>query len=469
MADSNGVSSTNASPTEPHFSGHFGTSRGDSAPIDCLTINQLALAKGFEQFKQQIHMKLVDTLNFEEVLKLSEDKRRSEIRGVIQRLLAEDRGAPSDQHERERLIQELLNDTLGLGPLEDLLRDPTISDILINGPHEVYIERRGKLYRSKVAFKDDEHLMHVIDRIVSRIGRRVDESSPMVDARLKDGSRVNVILPPLALRGPTMCIRRFGTAPLKMDDLVSKKALSSEMALFMESAVRARMNIIISGGTGSGKTTLLNALSSFIAPDERIVTIEDAAELQLQQPHVVQLESRPPNVEGRGQVTINDLVRNALRMRPDRIVIGECRGAEALDMLQAMNTGHEGSLTTLHANTPRDGLARLETLIMMGGFELPVKAMRQQISSALDLIIQVNRLQGGGRRVTSVTEVLGIEGEVILMQDIFRFRQTGVSVGGEAQGVFEALGIRPCFMPRLKAKGVELPVNMFEARMLLEA
>jgi pilus assembly protein CpaF len=452
-----------ANSTKLPYLGNFGTSRGDSFPVGRLTGT-----KEYDQLKQQIHVKLVNLLNIEEVMKLSDDKRRSEIRTVLQRLIAEEKGTLPGPIDQERLIQDLLNDVLGLGPLEDLLRDPTISDILVNGAHEVYIERKGVLHRTEVDFKDDNQLLQIIDRIVSRIGRRVDETSPMVDARLKDGSRVNVILPPLALRGPTVCIRRFGTTPLRMKDLVTKNAFPPEMGLLMESGVKARLNIIISGGTGSGKTTLLNALSSFISNSERIVTIEDAAELQLQQPHVVQLESRPPNIEGKGQVAIRDLVRNSLRMRPDRIIIGECRGPEALDMLQAMNTGHEGSLTTLHANTPRDSLARLETMIMMSGFELPIKAMRQQICSAIDLIIQVNRLQGGGRRVTSVTEVLGMEGEVIVMQDLFRFRQTGVSAAGEARGLFECLGVRPSFIPRLKTVGIELPSNMFEERTLLE-
>jgi pilus assembly protein CpaF len=452
-----------ANSTKPPSSANFGTSQGDSLPRGRLTV-----AKEYDQFKQQIHLKLVSLLNIEDVMKLSEDKRRSEIRNFLQQLIAEEKATLPGPIDQERLIQDLLSDVLGLGPLEYLLRDPTISDILVNGAHEVYIERKGMLYLTEVEFKDDNHLLQIIDRIVSRIGRRVDETSPMVDARLKDGSRVNVILPPLALRGPTMCIRRFGTTPLHMKDLVNKEALTSEMALLMEKAVNARMNIIISGGTGSGKTTLLNALSSFISHDERIVTIEDAAELQLQQPHVVKLESRPANIEGKGQVSIRDLVRNSLRMRPDRIVIGECRGPEALDMLQAMNTGHEGSLTTLHANTPRDALARLETMIMMTGFELPVKAMRQQICSALDLIIQTNRLQGGGRRVTSVTDVVGMEGDTITMQDVFRFRQTGVSASGAARGVFECMGVRPSFMPRFKSAGIELPPEMFEQRMLLE-
>jgi pilus assembly protein CpaF len=463
MSESNNVLIPSVTSTNPNSSGDFGTSQGESLTNDHKTV----VVTGYAQFKQQIHTKLVDSLNFEEVEKLSEHKRRSEIRTLLQQLVAVEKVSLSGPIDHERLIQELLNDVLGLGPLEDLLRDPTISDILVNGAHEVYVERKGKLYSTEVHFKDDNHLLQVIDRIVSRIGRRVDETSPMVDARLKDGSRVNVILPPLSLRGPTMSIRRFGTSPLLMKDLLAFKALTPEMALLVESAVKARLNMIICGGTGSGKTTLLNALSSVIPRDERVVTIEDAAELQMQQPHVVQLESRQANIEGKGQVTIRDLLRNALRMRPDRIVIGECRGGEALDMLQAMNTGHEGSLTTLHANTPRDGLSRLETMIMMSGFDMPVKAMRQQICSALDLIIQTNRLQGGGRRVTSITEVMGMEGDMIVIQDIFQFRQTGVSANGEALGVFEALGIRPSFMPRLKSAGIDFPPNMFETRVLL--
>jgi pilus assembly protein CpaF len=457
MADLKDVLTPDADSTAP--SSHFGTSQSERAVVD-----RSPQSAGYDEFKESIHVKLVDRLNFEEVMKLSESKRRIEIRRVLLRLLSEEKGTLPGPIDQERLLQELMNDTLGLGPLENLLRDNTISDILINGAKEIFIERNGTLSRSDVKFKDNTHLLQVIDRIVSRVGRQVNETSPMVDARLQDGSRVNVILPPLSLRGPTMCIRRFGSSPLHMEDLMGKKSFTPEMAQFMEAAVLARMNIVISGGTGSGKTTLLNALSSYISHDERILTIEDAAELQLQQPHVVQLECRPANVEGKGGVTIHDLVRNALRMRPDRIIIGECRGAEALDMLQAMNTGHEGSLTTLHANAPRDALSRLETMIMMSGFELPVKAMRQQISSALDLIIQTNRIQGGGRRVTTITEVLGMEGEVIVMQDIFQFRQTGVTANGEARGHFEGLGIRPTLLPRFTARGIKLPANLFEER-----
>jgi pilus assembly protein CpaF len=450
---------------ESRLSGHFGTSLGNSSH----PVARSAATSEFEEIKHSIHGQLVDKLNFAEVQKLSEPDKRSEIRTILERLVIDNKVALS-LADHERMIQELLNDTLGLGPLEELLRDPTISDILVNGARDVYVERRGKLYKTDVFFKDDAHLMQVIDRIVSRVGRRVDETSPMVDARLPDGSRVNAIVPPLALRGPTLSIRRFGANPMKMEDLLANHAFTPEMAALMEAAVRGRLNIIISGGTGSGKTTLLNTLSSFIGHDERIVTIEDAAELQLQQKHVVQLESRPPNVEGKGQVSIRDLVRNSLRMRPDRIVIGECRGAEALDMLQAMNTGHEGSLTTLHANTPRDTLSRLETMIMMAGFELPIKAMRQQIASAVDVIIQTNRLQGGVRRVTNLTEVNGMEGDTIIMQDIFLFQRTGLDAAtGKAQGRFEAMGVRPAFMPRLEAAGIHLPAGLFEERVLMEA
>jgi pilus assembly protein CpaF len=361
----------------------------------------------------------------------------------------------------------VLDETFGFGPLEMLLKDPTVSDILINGPHKIYVERRGKLEKTDVKFRDNDHLLQIIDRIVSKVGRRVDETSPMVDARLPDGSRVNAIIPPLALDGPTMSIRRFGANPLKLEDLLNFKAFTPEMAMLMEACIKARMNLIISGGTGSGKTTLLNTLSSFIPHDERIVTIEDAAELQLQQDHIVRLETRPPNIEGKGAINTRDLVRNALRMRPERIIIGECRGGESLDMLQAMNTGHAGSMTTLHANTPRDAQARLETMIMMSGMELPIKAMRQQISSAVDLIVQASRLQGGPRKITSITEVMNMEQDVIIMQDIFRYKQIGIDSNGRAHGQFEATGVRPTFVTRLEAAGIKLPSNLFAERVLL--
>ncbi|OAI51763.1 pilus assembly protein CpaF [Planctomycetaceae bacterium SCGC AG-212-F19] len=427
-----------------------------------------SLLTDFDSIKQDVHNKLVNMLNFEEVQKLAEQNRRGEIRHVLENLVNSE-NPPLSQMDRERLIQELLNDTLGLGPLEQLLRDPSVDDILVNSPQEVYVERHGKLQRTGITFKDNDQVLHIIDRIVSRVGRRIDEASPMVDARLQDGSRFNAIIAPLALRGATISIRRFGTNPLRLKDLIRHKAFTPEMAQFLEAAVKARLNIIISGGTGSGKTTLLNCLSSFIPPDDRIITIEDAAELQLQQPHVVQLESRPPNIEGKGMVTIRDLVRNALRMRPDRIVIGECRGGETLDMLQAMNTGHDGSMTTLHANSPRDTLARLETMIMMGGFEMPLKPMRQQVASAVNLLVQTNRLQGGVRRMTSITDVVGMEGDIIVMQDLFHFEQTGIDAHGKTTGRFRAMGVQPSCTPRLRAAGVKLPADLFVERVLMDA
>ena len=398
--------------------------------------------KSFEELKRLIHSKLVDKLDLSRVSDLEGDTLRREIRLVVERL-CDTENPLLNRMERERLIDEVLDETFGFGPLEVLLKDPTISDILINGPKKIYVERRGKMEKSDVTFRDNDHLLQIIDRIVSKVGRRVDETSPMVDARLPDGSRVNAIIAPLALDGASVSIRRFGANPLKLEDLLNYKAFTPEMAMLMEACIKARLNIIISGGTGCGKTTLLNTLSSFIPHEERIVTIEDAAELQLQQEHVVRLETRPPNIEGKGAVTTRDLVRNALRMRPERIIIGECRGGESLDMLQAMNTGHAGSMTTLHANTPRDAQARLETMIMMAGMELPIKAMRQQISSAVDLIIQANRLQGGPRKVTSITEVMDMEQDMIIMQDIFRYKQLGIDQNGRCYGQFEATGVRP--------------------------
>ncbi len=426
----------------------------------------LSSSKSFDELKRLIHSKLVDKLDLSRVSDLEGDTLRREIRLVVERL-CDTENPLLNRMERERLIDEVLDETFGFGPLEVLLKDPTISDILVNGPFKVYVERRGKLEKTDVKFRDNEHLMQIIDRIVSKVGRRVDETSPMVDARLPDGSRVNAIIQPLALDGASLSIRRFGSNPLKLEDLLNYKAFTPEMAMLMEACIKARLNIVISGGTGCGKTTLLNTMSSFIPHDERIVTIEDAAELQLQQDHVVRLETRPPNIESKGAVTTRDLVRNALRMRPERIIIGECRGAEALDMLQAMNTGHAGSMTTLHANSPRDAQARLETMILMAGMELPVKAMRQQISSAVDLIIQANRLQGGPRKITSVTEVMNMEQDMIIMQDIFRFKQLGIDQNGRAYGQFDATGVRPSFIPRLEAAGIKLPSNLFTERVLL--
>src|SRR6476620_243390 len=387
----------------------------------------------FENIKRRIHTKLVDKLELSRVGELEGEVLRREIRLVVEHL-CDSEDTFLNRNERDRLIDEVLDETFGLGPLEMLLKEPSISEIMINGPKSVYVERGGCLEKTQVTFRDDKHLMQIIDRIVSKVGRRVDEVCPMVDARLPDGSRVNAIIPPLALDGAAVSIRRFGANPLMLEDLLNYKAFTPEMVMLLEGAIKARLNMIIAGGTGSGKTTLLNTLSSFIPNHERIVTIEDAAELQLQQEHVVRLETRPSNIEGKGAVTATDLVRNALRMRPERIIIGECRGPETLDMLQAMNTGHDGSLTTIHANTPRDAVARMETMITMAGFELPLKALRQQIASAVDLVVQANRLQGGPRKITQITEILGMEQDTIVMQDIYHYVKQGIDENGRAFG-----------------------------------
>jgi pilus assembly protein CpaF len=422
----------------------------------------------FENIKRRIHQRLVDKLDLSRVNDLKGEAFRREIRMVVEHL-CDSENSYLNRTERDRLVEEVLDETLGLGPLEFLLKDTSISDILINGPKNIYVERRGKLEKTDVEFRDNKHLMQIIDRIVSRVGRRVDETCPMVDARLEDGSRVNAIIPPLALDGAAVSIRRFGSTPLALEGLLNFKAFTPEMVMLLEGCIKARLNVIISGGTGSGKTTLLNTLSSFIQNDQRVITIEDAAELQLQQEHVVRLETRPPNIEGTGAVTATDLVRNALRMRPERIIIGECRGPETLDMLQAMNTGHDGSMTTVHSNSPRDAIARLETLVMMAGFELPVKAIRQQIAGAVDIIIQANRLQGGPRRVLNITEVQGLEQDTVVLQDIYRFVQEGVDENGKAYGYFEATGVRPSFMPRLESAGVRLPASAFRERIMMRA
>jgi len=420
----------------------------------------------FENLKRRIHGKLVDKLDLNKVGELEGDTLRREIRMVVEHL-CDTEDTLLNRSERERLIDEVLDETFGLGPLELLLKDPKVCDILINGPKDIFVERGGVMEKTKVEFRDDQHLMQIIDRIVSKVGRRVDETCPMVDARLQDGSRVNAIIRPLALDGAAVSIRRFGSNPLKLEDLLNYKAFTPEMVMLLEGAIKARLNVVISGGTGSGKTTMLNTLSSFISNSDRIITIEDAAEIQLQQDHVVRLETRPPNIEGKGAVTATDLVKNALRMRPERIIIGECRGPETLDMPQAMNTGHEGSMTTLHANTPRDAIARMETMIMMAGFELPIKAMRQQIASAVDLIIQASRLQGGKRRVTHITEVVGLEQDTVVMQDIYRYMQEGMDENGVARGKFVASGIRPNFMSRLESVGIRLPGSAFRERVML--
>jgi pilus assembly protein CpaF len=411
--------------------------------------------------KSRLHRALINRMDLTKLAALSQEQVHAEVSRLAENVLAQE-AMPLSTADRDRLVNDVQHELFGLGPLEPLLADPTVCDILVNSHGKIYVERRGKLEVTDVAFKDDEHLMRVIERIVSSVGRRIDESSPMVDARLRDGSRVNAIIPPLSLDGPVLSIRRFGAEPLRMDSLIENKALTRDIADMLQMCVSARLNVLISGGTGAGKTTLLNALSAYIPEDERIVTIEDSAELQLQQPHVVRLETRPPNIEGKGEVTQRDLVRNSLRMRPDRIVIGEVRGGEAIDMLQAMNTGHDGSLTTLHANTPRDALARLETMIQMTGMRLSDRAMRQQIAAALDLVIQVARLSDGTRRLTSISEITGMEGETITMQEIFQFERTGVDSQGQVVGRFRPTGIRPRFAERLKACGLQLPRVFFE-------
>ncbi|HUS59403.1 MAG TPA: CpaF family protein [Planctomycetota bacterium] len=415
----------------------------------------------FEEMKSRIHKKLLDALDLSKLDSTGREDLRSQVGLAVDDLLTLE-GAVLRRVERDRLIEQILDEILGLGPLEPLLRDDSISDILVNGAKQTYVERKGKLEPATVVFKDDAHLLHIIDRIVSRVGRRVDESSPMVDARLADGSRVNAIIPPLAIDGPALSIRKFGKKGLGIEGLIKFGALTPAMAEFLRGAVIARMNCIVSGGTGAGKTTLLNVLSGFIPSDERIVTIEDSAELQLMQEHVVRLETRPPNVEGHGEVTQRDLVRNCLRMRPDRIIVGEVRAGEALDMLQAMNTGHDGSIATLHANTPRDALARLETMIAMAGVDLPDKAMRQQISSAVNIIIQASRLSDGSRKVIAISEVLGMEGETIVMQDIFLFERLGVNADGKVIGHLTATGIRPKACERIQSAGIHLPPEIFE-------
>jgi pilus assembly protein CpaF len=421
----------------------------------------LAPRAQYVELKANVHRKMLNRLNLEALSQSDRSRAESEIRTLVAELVVEE-GTPISLGERETLLSELLDEVFGLGPLEPLLRDPTISDILVNTYKHVFVERGGHLERAPASFQDDRHLLRVIDRIVSAVGRRVDDSSPMVDARLPDGSRVNAIIPPLAVDGPILSIRRFPTERLKADDLVTLRALTRPMLDFLSHCVRARLNAIISGGTGAGKTTLLNVLSSFIGDTERIVTIEDAAELQLHQEHVVRLETRPPNVEGKGAVRQRQLMMNALRMRPDRIVVGEVRGEEALDMLQAMNTGHDGSLTTVHANTPRDALSRIETMIAMGSTHLPEKAMRQQIASAIQLVVQQTRLSDGSRKVTSIAEITGMEGEIITMQEIFVYEKMGVTQDGKAIGRFRATGVRPKVCERLKASGIHLPADMFE-------
>ncbi|HEY1808698.1 MAG TPA: CpaF family protein [Acidobacteriaceae bacterium] len=418
-----------------------------------------------QELKSAVHSELINRLDLEKLDEAQESRAgQQQLFLLIQQIIAE-QGVPLSSAERDRIAQEVLDEVFGLGPLEPLLKDDTINDILVNTYANVYVERRGVLARTSVTFKDNKHLLQIIDKIVSAVGRRVDESTPMVDARLKDGSRVNAIIPPLAIDGPILSIRRFGSSPLTAEKLVQHKALTNPMLDMLRAAVQARLNIVISGGTGAGKTTLLNALSSFISERERIVTIEDSAELQLRQDHVVRLETRPPNVEGKGAIRQRELVINALRMRPDRIVLGEVRGEEAMDMLQAMNTGHDGSLTTIHANTPRDGLARLETMCMMGDIRLPEKAIRMQIASAIHLIVQVARMSDGSRRITHVTELTGAYSDVISMQDIFLFEKEGIAENGKVKGRFRSTGIVPKFTERLKAAGIPIPPGLSDHSM----
>jgi pilus assembly protein CpaF len=419
----------------------------------------------FLRYKKQLHEQLITGMDISTIGTMNEEELRVEVRRVAEDLCRHSVDL-LNLNERERLVTEVLDETFGLGPLEPLMRDPTITDIMVNGPKTAYVERKGRLERVEIAFHDNRHLVQIIQRIAGRIGRRVDETSPMVDARLADGSRVNAVIPPLALDGALLSIRRFGSRPLLAKDLVANRAMTQEMITFLSACIKARVNIVISGGTGSGKTTLLNALSSFIPDDERVATIEDAAELRLQQPHVVRMETRPANIEGEGEVTTRDLVRNALRMRPDRIIIGECRGPEALDMLQAMNTGHDGSMTTIHANDTRDAMGRLEMMVGMAGFDLPIWIIRRQIASAVNIIVQVARLTGGVRRLIKISEITGMEGEVMSMHDIFGFKQTGVDENRVAQGYFFASGMRPQCLERLDISGNRLPFEMFERRIL---
>ncbi len=415
----------------------------------------------YSAVKAAIHRKLIQKLNLDRLGEIKREDVRREVAQILEGLVVGE-STPMNLQERERLSLEILDEVFGLGPLEPLLADPTVSDILVNTYKRVYVERKGILELTSVQFRDDVHLMGIIDRIVSAIGRRVDESSPMVDARLADGSRVNAIIPPLAVDGPCMSIRRFGRDRLNSQDLLANKTLTPAMLELLQGCVRARLNILISGGTGAGKTTFLNVLSSYISNRERIVTIEDAAELQLHQEHVVRLETRPPNIEGKGSVQQRQLVINSLRMRPDRIIVGEVRGEEALDMLQAMNTGHDGSLATIHANSPRDALSRLETMVAMGSLNIPDNAIRRQIASAVDVVVQVSRLSDGTRKVVSLAEITGMEGEVVTMQDIFVYRKRGIRDSGEVLGEFIPTGIRPKFAERLAVTGIQLPVSMFE-------
>ena len=418
----------------------------------------------FRELKQKIHDKLLEELGTEPLSQESNQEIDDEIKKIIESILAQEE-EPLTRQQKDLIINGMIAEIRGFGPIDELLKDENVSEVMVNSPKQVYVERKGKLQLAPVQFRDDAHVMRVIEKIVSPLGRRIDESSPMVDARLPDGSRVNAIIPPLAIKGPCITIRKFSKDPFQIDDLVGFNTLTDPMAKFLEAAVKARLNIVVSGGTGSGKTTTLNVLSSFIPTDERIVTIEDAAELQLRQDHVITLETRPANIEGKGAITMRDLVRNSLRMRPDRIVVGEVRSGEALDMLQAMNTGHDGSLTTGHANTPRDMLARLETMVLMAGMDLPVRAIREQIASAVDLIVQQNRMKDGTRKITHITEVLGMEGDIITLQDIFVYKQTGKDADGKVVGSFQTTGVVPKSLETIQSVGIPLSTELFQYRL----
>ena len=442
------------------FPGHSAFTSRPAAAENDLADRMRPLTPAERECKELVYQRLLKVMDLSLISSLPEREARSQIRSITERLINEEQ-APLGLASRQTIIRRIEDEVLGLGPLEPLLCDKSVSDILVNGPNQVYVERRGRLELTDVRFNNDAHLINIIDRIVSAVGRRIDESSPMVDARLKDGSRVNAIIPPLALDGPALSIRRFAVELLSMTDLERLGTLTAELAQVFSAIVRGRLNVLISGGTGAGKTTLLNLLSGFIPETERIVTIEDSAELQLQQPHVVRLETRPPNIEGRGAVSQRDLVRNSLRMRPDRIVIGEVRGAEALDMLQAMNTGHDGSLTTIHANTPRDALSRVENMVSMSGVTIPPKALRAQLASAIDLIIQIERQEDGRRRVVSVQETNGMEGEIITTSELFKFERRGLDKDRNVVGELVTTGIVPSFDKRLRERGIDLPIELF--------
>ncbi len=430
-------------------------------------VNGTELASHYQELKDRLHQHVIELLDLNAVSAMSQEAVTAQLTKLIEQLLQKE-SVPLNQRERAQITQDILHEVLGLGPLEPLLADQTVNDILVNGHKQVFVERSGKLELTPVRFKDDAHLKKIIEKIVSRVGRRIDESVPMVDARLADGSRVNAIIPPLAVDGPSLSIRKFSKDPLQLYHLIDKRSLTPEIGALLKAIVQARLNVLISGGTGTGKTTMLNILSGFIPDDERIVTIEDAAELQLRQEHVVRLETRPANIEGKGEIAQRELVKNALRMRPDRIILGEVRGAECLDMLQAMNTGHDGSLTTVHANSCRDALTRIETLVSMAGFSLATKAMRHYVSSALDVIIQIARLSDGTRKLISLQEVVGMEGDLITLQELFTFQQTGLDENRKVKGRFKATGVRPKFAERLAAKGVTLPTELFDPQKVYE-